>query len=330
MVDDWVMLHPDVTATEYRIYSVIKGNIKHAHGGIPETGFRATAAWVSEVSGGLFAVSTAHKAMQSMAKKGILRRLNNPQSGEGADFEFAITPPEEYDGPTSVMVRAAEVSKSKSRRVVFVTIPLDRKPRRQSTGSGKSKLVMDNPGADMPEPQAAPEPEPTPAEREPEFDLSGLDKLGQQAPPPKGMAQKMQAFAEELEAVTGQRPEEHLRLMAGACNRLAEAVRPALVMGWEPVALARRLAAELNPKIHSPENLLMRKIPDLGKPPATVKPGDGKVLIKGKAVDLSNYDMGFTHGDQRAPEEKGTEAEPVRQGEKNDRLAQLARRSLGR
>jgi hypothetical protein len=329
VVDDWVMLHPGITATEYRIYSVIKGNIRHAHGGIPETGFRATAAWISEVSGGLFSVSTAHKAMQSMAKKGILRRLNNPQSGEGADFEFAIVPPEEYEGPTSVMARAAEVSKKKSRRIVFMAVPLDRKPRRRPAGNSRGKLVMDAPAASVPELQ--PEPEPAPAEAEPEFDLSGLDRLGREPEPPQGaMARKMNEFAEELEALTGQNSEEHLRLMTGACHRLAELARPALVMGWEPRALAKRLAAELNPKIHSPENLLMRKIPDIGKPPAVVKPGDGKVLIKGKAVDLSAYDMGFNTGGQQAPVQKEpAEAPDTRQGGKNDRLAQLARRSLG-
>jgi hypothetical protein len=246
VVDDWVLLHPDVTSTEYRIYSIIKGNLKHTHGGVPETGFRATAAWVNEISGGLVSVSTAHKAMQALAKKGILRRLNNPQSGEGADFEFVVVPPEEYAGPKSVMAEAAAISKKKSRSVVFVTVPLNRRPRkgaRQQEAQAQAIVLMD---------EEAEEPEP-------EFDMSGL-----QAPVPSGAEAE---FAVELEEITARNIEPRLRLMSAACERVAAAVRPALEVGWNPRELALRMAAELNPRVNAPERLLISKAGDLGKPP---------------------------------------------------------------
>lgn len=256
VVDDWVMLNPDVTATEYRVYSIIKGNLKHTHGGIPETGFRATAAWVCGVSGGLVAVSTAHKAMQGLAKKGVLRRLNNPQSGEGADFEFVISPEEDYTGSRSVMAKASEVGQVKSRSVVFVTIPLDRSPRkgRRTEGVMPPDLRMGGMG------EALEEDSGTDGE-EPEFDMSALG-----GGVPTGSEAE---FAAELEEITSRNTAAHLRLMTGACERLAAAARDALERGWEPRLLARRLASELNPRINMPERLLLGKIKDIGAPPKT-------------------------------------------------------------
>ncbi|AXH66341.1 hypothetical protein SEA_SATIS_182 [Streptomyces phage Satis] len=327
LVDDWVMLNPDVTATEYRVYSIIKGNLKHGHGGIPETGFRATAAWVAKVSGGIVAVSTAHKAMQGLANKGVLRRLNNPQSGEGADFEFVIEPDESYEGARSVMARAAEVSEATSRRVAFVAVPLRRKPKKPKVDAMPPFiLVLDEAEEPAGEAQVA-EPEP-----EPEFDVSGLENYGpktQAGEPTPAMAE----FAAELEAITSQQSELHLRLMTGTCRRVAQAVGPLLDRGWAPGMLARRLAAELNPRIHSPEKLLLSKARDLGDPPPVVDRRDGKVMIKGKAVDLGGYDMGFGHLDEPPAEpEWAPEPEPVQtpgneEQEKRERLAQLARRN---
>jgi hypothetical protein len=323
VVDDWVMLNPDVTATEYRVYSIIKGNLKHGYGGIPEAGFRATAAWVAQVSGGIVAVSTAHKAMQGLAKKGVLRRLNNPQSGEGADFEFVIEPDETYEGARSVMARAAEVSQTTSRRVAFVTIPLMRRPKKPKAADAAPPfvLVMD----ETEEASPVVEPEEPPVEEEPEFDMSGLNGGGQQNRPTQAMIE----FASELEAITSQQSEVKLRLMTGSCRRVAEAVRPALERGWAPAMLAKRLAVELNPKIHSPEKLLITKARDLGDPPPVVDRRDGKVLVKGRAVDLGQYDLGFGHAASGAQQPTASfVAEKSLQGEesKEERLKRIARK----
>lgn len=324
VVDDWVMLNPDVTATEYRVYSIIKGNLKHTYGGIPESGFRATAAWVCTVSGGIVAVSTAHKAMQGLAKKGVLRRLNNPQSGEGADFEFVIVPNEEYEGPRSVMAKASEIGKVKSRSVVFVTVPLDRSPRsRRRAEDAKA------PDLRMAGPERSEEPETDPvdsgvASAPGEFDFSGLD-----GPPPRtlSLTAEQREFAAELEAVTSQNSEEHLRMTAGACRRVAEAMRPVLERGWEPGVLAGRLAAELNPKVRMPEKLLASKADDFGQPPPKPDPTGEKVMFKGRMVDLGSYDLGFGHAD--TPREM-SDIEPVPSSDDEgtrERLARLAKKS---
>lgn len=99
---------------------------------------------------------------------------------------------------------------------------------------------------------------------EQEFDLSGLDGIGQEGP---ALTESQQEFAEELEQATGVSTTPHLRLMAGACRRIADAYGPALESGWIPRDLARRLAAELNPKVRMPEKLLVSKAEDIGKPP---------------------------------------------------------------
>lgn len=330
VVDDWVMLNPDVTATEYRVYSIIKGNLKHTHGGVPETGFRATAAWVFEVSGGLVAVSTAHKAMQGLAKKGVLRRLNNPQSGEGADFEFVINPEEEYTGSRSVMARASEVGRVKSRSVVFVTIPLDRSPRKRGRTESVPPLDLRMGGlGEVPPSEPAPvAEEPDLFGGEPEFDLSELDRLGSvETPAP---TEAMAEFAAELEVLTGRSPEEHLRMTTGACRRVAETMRPVLERGWEPKTLATRLAAELNPRVRLPEKLLASKAGDFGDPPPKADPTGSKVLVKGKMVDLGAYDLGFGHTSPPAAREQDADAEIIPSPEDagtRDRLARLARKS---
>jgi len=318
VVDDWVLLNPDVTATEYRVYSIIKGNLKHTHGGIPETGFRATAAWVTKVSDGMIAVSTAHKAIQGLAKKGVLRRLNNPQSGEGADFEFAVSPEESYGGPRSVMAKASEVGKTKSRSVVFVTIPLDRRPQSRT----RAAAAAATPDLRMAAPVAE---EPADAGEAPEFDVSGLNQLGSGHSELNGAQRE---FAVELEALTSQHTDERLRLTTGACRRIAESVREPLERGWEPRTLAVRLSGELNPKVLMPERLLISKAGDFGDPPVKPDPTGSKAMIKGKLVDLGSYDLGFGHTGALAPEPMGAEVPPADDDGTRGRLARLARKSL--
>lgn len=264
IVDDWVALNPDVSATEYRIYSIIKGNIFHIRDGIPETGFRATAAWVSKVSGGMFAVSTVHKALQSLASKGVLRRLNDPQQhGEGADFEFVFDPLESYEGPRSIMAEAAKLLEKKSRSVSFDPIDLGRGPKR---GAKKRVEKMPNMGMDDPTVEEEPlSPDEAPDDDDPEFDLSGLDRLPRPGRPMPSTAEA--EFAAELEEATSGNTVKTLRLMAGSCARIAKAYGPALEAGWQPRELALRLAAELNPQVRMPEKLLISKVRDLGKPP---------------------------------------------------------------
>jgi hypothetical protein len=257
VTEDWVVLNPDVTHAEFRVYALIKGNIPHGNGGIPNYGFRTTAAWVCKMSNGLISVSAAHRSLQGLAKKGILNRLNDPnRGGEGAEFEF-VTRPENYDGPRSVMGEAGEVKKLETRSLAFTQVKLKGGPELPGKSASRrsvSELKMDDP---------APDGE-SESESESEFDTPGPDSVPMMS---IDLTENQREFATVLEALTGQQTDVRLRLMAGACRRIAEAVRPALGRGWEPEVLARRLAAELNSKIHSPEKLLLGKAKDLGDPP---------------------------------------------------------------
>ena len=158
---------------------------------------------------------------------------------------------------------------------------------------------------------------------EPEFDLSGLDGIQTEEPLPLGPEEE---FADELERITGSNPEEHLRLMRGSCLRVARAVRPALAAGWKPGELARRMAAELNPRIHSPEKLLLRKADDVGRPPSQVrKSREPEIPDYDPAYDFSHLDI---KNDQAPEREAGSELllGEAAQETKEQRLARIARK----
>lgn len=256
VTEDWVALNPDVTHAEFRIYVLIKGNLAHGSGGVPSFGFRTTAGWVSRMSKGLISVSTAHRALQGLANKGVLIRRNDPmRGGEGAEFEF-VTNPEEYDGPRSIMGEASEIEKEATRSIAFSRVKLDGGPEvpgKKSRKKPASDLKMDEP---EPQPEAA-------AEGAPEFDTSVFGGVATPVEPTGAEAE----FAAELEEVTSRSTTAHLRMMAGACKRVAAAARGALEQGWEPRILARRLASELNPRVNMPEKLLLQKVKDIGSPP---------------------------------------------------------------
>ena len=166
-----------------------------------------------------------------------------------------------------------------------------------------------------------------PVAEEQEFDLSGLDGISQEGP---ALTESQQEFAEELEALTSQNSEEHLRMTTGSCRRVAEAMRPVLAKGWKPKVLAGRLAAELNPKVHTPERLLISKASDFGAPPPEADPKSGKTMIKGKLVDLGSYDMGFGYGapaPEPAPAQPNVPPAQTDEGTR-ERLARLARKSM--
>lgn len=316
VTEDWVALNPDVTHAEFRVYTLIKGNLAHGPGGVPSFGFRATAGWVHRISNGLVSISTAHRALQGLAKKGVLVRRNDPnRGGEGAEFEF-VTNPEGYDGPRSIMGEASEIEKEATRSVAFSRVKLDGGP----DASGKKARKKPGPSLKMNEPE--PHLDDVQDDGESEFDTSAFDGG---AVPEVHPAEA--EFAFELEALTGQSSEEHLRMTAGSCRRVAEAMRPVLGQGWKPKALATRLAAELNPKVHTPERLLISKAPDFGPPPPEVDPRGDKTMIKGRLVDLGSYDMGFGY-DAPAPEPVEPKTPPAGTDEgTRDRLAQMAKKA---
>lgn len=252
------------------------------------------AGWFAEATqhwGAPVTPSKARRGLNELIEKGVLTRHNEPQDGVGFVVTFNMNPPKDSNTPISGFRHAEEVSERCGSRAVFRRLDEGRDEIRLQT-----RRVAPSSGWGEPDPFSSNEVvEPEPEDSE--FDLSGLDRLdaGIKEVPTGPMAE----FASALEAVTSQNSEEKLRLMTGACQRVAEAVRPALERGWEPKALAHRLAAELNPKIHSPEKLLIKKAGDIGNSPPKASATGDKVLIKGKLVDLGAYDMGF--GDDVAP-----------------------------
>lgn len=257
VVDDWVILNQEINSTEFRVYAILRAAVLNEYGGIPKSGVRVTAGWVSKISGELFSRTTAHRALRGLAAKGVLNRLNDPkEGGEGAEFEFVVYPDEGYEGVTNIQTEVARLKKKATRSIRFETVEIDGNPR-----NGLTRIDHVAPSAEdlLGQPK-----EIEPVAEKQEFDLSGLDGIGQEGP---ALTESQQEFAEELEQATGVSTTPHLRLMAGACRRIADAYGPALESGWIPRDLARRLAAELNPKVRMPEKLLVSKAEDIGKPP---------------------------------------------------------------
>lgn len=325
VVDDWVILNQEISSTEFRVYALLRGAVINAYGGIPKSGIRVTAGWVAAVSGGLFSRITAQRALRGLSEKGVLGRLNDPrQEGDASQFEFIVYPEEGYEGATNIQAEVSRMKKRATRSIQFDTIEIEGNPK---NGLTRKDHVKPSVGDLLGQPA-----EPEPGGEDPEFDASALDPdIPQPDDAVADLTVNQQEFAAELETLTSRKPEGHLRLMRGQCVRVAEAVRPALERGWDPKKLAQRMAAELNPKIHSPEKLLLRKAGDLGDPPKSApKAGGGTVVIKGEAVDLSNYDPGYGYGSLPAPEPKGDStpapAPPVVSETKEERLARLARK----
>lgn len=325
VVDDWVILNQEINSTEFRVYAILRAAVLNEYGGIPKSGLRVTAGWVAQISGDLFSRTTAHRALRGLAAKGVLGRLNDPkEGGEGAEFEFIVHPPEGYEGVTNVQAEMARIRKKTTRSIRFDAVEIDGNPR---NGLTRKDHVKPSVGDLLGQPA-----EPESGDEDPGFDTSALDPdIPQPDDVVADLTMNQQEFATELETLTSRKPEGHLRLMRGQCVRVAEAVRPALERGWDPKKLAQRMAAELNPKIHSPEKLLLRKAGDLGDPPKSApKAEGGTVVIKGQAVDLSNYDPGYGYGSLPAPEPKGDSipdpVPSVASETKEERLARLARK----
>lgn len=332
LTDDWVTL-ADLDHLTFRIYCILRTNAEFGRGGVVNHTMHVTASWVVDSTSHWekpLAMSTVRKHMQKLVEAGVLIRVNSPGEGVGVIYQFVADPGEKYEHPVNGFEHAKRISRGRGTTSVYRRIPLNDENFTRSMRSGKASTTADFADElDSAMGQYV-------AEEEPEFDLSGLDSAPTATIDPfdPDLTMAQQEFAIELEAITSNSSEEHLRLMTGQCVRIAKAVQPALERGWEPRMLAKRLAGELNPKIHSPEALLKRKAGDLGAPP--VKPeqaGEDMLFIKGRLVDVSDYDPGFGYGPaprpdaapENPPEPTGAE-EPPRRATNEEWLAERARR----
>lgn len=317
VVDDWVILNQEISSTEFRVYAILRAAVINSYGGIPKSGVKVTAGWVAEISGSLFSRPTAYRALRGLASKGVLGRLNDGKTeGDASQFEFIVYPGSDYEGVTNVQAEVSRLKKRATRSICFDTVDIEGNPR---NGLTRKDHVMPSAGDILGAPGEAEDV----VDGEPEFDLSGLDGIQAKKPLPLGPEEE---FADELERITGSNPEEHLRLMRGSCLRVAKAVRPALAAGWKPGELAKRMAAELNPRIHSPEKLLLRKADDVGRPPSQVrKSREPEIPDYDPAYDFSHLDI---KNDQAPEREAGSELllGEAAQETKEQRLARIARK----
>jgi hypothetical protein len=255
LTDDWVTL-ADLDHLTFRIYSILRTNAEFGRNGVVSHTVHVTASWVVDCTRHWekpLAMSTVRKHMQKLVDAGVLRRVNDPKEGLGTIYEFVADPGEDYPHPVNGFEHAKRISRSRGTTSVYRRIRTD-----DSTAPSASRR------SSRPVVQAVEAFDAEPVTEEQEFDLSGLDGIGQEGP---ALTESQREFAEELEQATGVSTTPHLRLMAGACRRIAETYGPALESGWIPRDLARRLAAELNPKVRMPEKLLVSKAEDIGKPP---------------------------------------------------------------
>jgi len=327
---DWVALL-ELGPAARTVLDLMHCNALFGRGGIVTHTVHVTSAWFTEMTAHWqkpMSGATARRGMNELIERGVLVRLNDPNDGAGFVVRFVPDPDPEYTGPVNGFEHAKKVSSKCGLKAIYERrdasglLPTEsRSPSKSSSAGGGGDLAKELEQDSWADIEPEPDVEPDPPQEETEFDLSGLDRLGE--PSPEKPTGPMAEFAAELESATSQKSEEKLRLMTGACRRIAVAVGPALERGWGARELAIRLAAELNPKIHSPEKLLLRKIEDLGDPPVRVARTKDEVIIGGKAVDLGSYDMGFGH--DAAPAPVGKKESPPDGETKEDRLRRIAR-----
>lgn len=263
LTDDWVVL-ADLDHLTFRIYCILRTNAEFGRNGVVNHTVHVTASWVVDCTKHWekpLAMSTVRKHMQKLVEAGVLDRVNDPSGGVGVIYQFVADPGEGYAHPVNGFEHAKRISRGRGTTSTYRRIPLDdgslrvAQPEQKRKGRGTSELE-DELEAVL---HAHSE------EEDLEFDTSGFD-----APQPTddGLTAKEREFAAELEEATGRNATPRLRLLAGQCERVAKAAGPALERGWEPAALARRLASELNQKINSPQQFLVKKLDEVGKPPS--------------------------------------------------------------
>lgn len=267
IADDWVALL-ELKPAARTVYSLLRCNAAYGRSGVATHSVHVTSSWFHEMTQhweNPLTMPTVRRGLNELIDKGVLIRTNDPQDGSGFVLAFVTDPGPQYQGPVNGFQHAKRVSKRCGTKAYYVRqeetlgIPSVTGIRRNAQGPGA--IPRQAPAADS---GVAAE---TPAEP---FDgtvvESGTPKP-EPAAPQSEVTPAMREFAERLEERTGAMTDPKLRLMAGACQRLAEAVRPALDQGWDPKVLANRLASELNPRINTPERFLASKAKDLGSPP---------------------------------------------------------------
>lgn len=305
IADDYVALM-DLKPAERTVYMLLRCNTSFGRKGVAEHAVHVTASWFTEMTSHWekpFPASTARRGINGLIDKGVLIRLNEPQDGSGFVLAFVADPRGQIDGPVNGFEHAKRTSKRCGTKVYY-----ERKdglpgiPSVTGVRLGSRKVPQDvdswgeqeNEGPALPQ-DNAPEGEEAPAPDRAEVPEPRAGEAAEQNVTPA-----MREFADRLEERTGQFNDPKLRLMTGACQRLAEAAQPVLDRGWTAKALVNRLASELNPRINTPERFLLSKLKDIGDPPKNA-PSEAPLVDSGKLDGLREADIRQTPEPQAGP-----------------------------
>lgn len=316
LCDDYVALM-ELRPAARTVYMLLRCNASFGRHGVVEHAVHVTGQWFTEMTShweNPLPPSTARRGLNELIDKGVLIRLNDSKDGSGFIVAFVADPRGRIEGPANGFNQAKRVAKRCGPTVYY-----DRKDERPGipavTGIRlTSRYVPPSDDAEG-EPAAQPQPAEEP-QNAPEPQPPVKPEIRPQGTP------VMRDFAEALEEVTAQKADPKLRLMTGACTRLAETYREALEQGWDPKALAKRLASELNPRINSPERFLVSKAADLGAPPKAAIPGAPAPVDLGvDGIGEADMRRGRSSNDDPSstedPDDAAKRAQIVREYQKN-------------
>lgn len=301
IADDYVALM-DLKPAERTVYMLLRCNTSFGRKGVAEHAVHVTASWFTEMTSHWekpFPASTARRGINGLIDKGVLIRLNEPQDGSGFVLAFVADPRGQIDGPVNGFEHAKRTAKRCGTKVYYERkdgLPGIPSVTGVRLGSRKVPQDVDSWGEQDNESPAAPQDD-VPEERQTPAATPAKvpEPRAEEAAERADVTPVMKEFADRLEERTAQFNDPKLRLLTGACQRLAEAARPVLDRGWSPKLLVNRLASELNPRINTPERFLLSKLKDIGDPPKNA-PSEAPSVDPDKLDGLREADM------RRAPE----------------------------
>lgn len=350
----WVMLHEEISNGAKVAYTIMRGSVKHVSGSFPETAFELDANWLAAMmvnrKGLPLDRKTAANYLLELVKHGALR-IKEASKGVRTEFEFVVDPGSDYKGDTKVSdrekrLRRAGIMKRTSRFHVtdlsgHPTTTGTRLRRDQTPGASDIARQRPTPPAKN-APTVAPTGGPGSGSAKPEVAQPYVRKsepvIAEEPPftpePPVNTSPEVAELARLLADKCQGKGLQKRGLLGGEAARVAESCAGLLESGWTPEKIATQLSSLVSDKIHSAEQFLIKKVPDLGAPPVFGSRDNSVEIpkVNGQEVDFSQIDMWDWNSDEVAekptvkPEEEPTAAAEVPQ----TRLAELARRSLRR
>jgi hypothetical protein len=295
LADDYVAL-TELTPCARNVYSILRCNAEFSRNAAVNHAVHVTSSWFTEMTSHWkrpLSGASARRGMAELIEKKILLRLNEPNDGMGFLVAFVADPRGLREGPVNGFEHAKRVARRTGVGVYYERRDeLPGTPAVTGVRLGSKNIHVKSGQTPKVPAQADPSPHeeaPAPTFDEPTPPAVNDSSSGNETGGTE-VTDEMRRFAELLGERTARMADANLRLMPGACQRIAEAVKPALELGWDPRNLANRLASSLNSRIHSPEQFLLSKVGDIGTPPsAAPHPGadvDTRELEGVREVDV--------------------------------------------